>query len=135
LTLKDRRVIYTTVRQKKPRSTGTPRFSEEPASFGAAPAGTPVQQTVELGAGGRLVIPAAMRAALGVKVGDRLTIRLEDDELCVYTYAAGIRRLQERMRRYLPENAVDEFLRWKREEAAKEEAKLERWGKDGRRRP
>jgi hypothetical protein len=39
------------------------------------------------------------------------------------------------MRRYLPENAVDEFLRWKREEAAKEEAKFERWSKDGRRRP
>jgi hypothetical protein len=75
-----------------------------------------------------------MRAALGMKVGDRLTVRLEGDELRVHTYAVGIRRLQERIGRSLPENAVDEFLRWKRKEAAKEEAKLERWSKDGRNR-
>ena len=120
-------------RKRKSPASG---FSEDAAPYAAAAGDrAPAQQAVELGAGGRLVIPAPMRAALGMKVGDRLTIRLEGDELRVYTYATGIRRLQERMRRFLPENAVDEFLRWKREEAAKEEAKFERWSKDGRRRP
>jgi len=120
------------VRQKKPRSTGTPGFSEEPASFGAPPAGTPVQQTVELGAGGRLVIPAAMRAALGMKVGDRLTVRLEGNELRIHTYGEGLRRVREILARHLPPgvDAVDDFLRWKREQAALEAAKYEKWSRD-----
>jgi bifunctional DNA-binding transcriptional regulator/antitoxin component of YhaV-PrlF toxin-antitoxin module len=71
-----------------------------------------------------LVIPAPMRAALGMKVGDRLTVKLEGNQVSVYTYPEGIRRAQELMRPYLPENAVDEFLSWKRHEAAKEEAEL-----------
>jgi AbrB family looped-hinge helix DNA binding protein len=107
-------------------------FSEDAAAANEAAAKSPVptQQTVELGAGGRLVIPAPMRAALGMKVGDRLTVRLEGDQLSLYTYQAGIRRAQERLRPYLPENAVDEFLRWKREEAAREEAKFAKFDDD-----
>jgi bifunctional DNA-binding transcriptional regulator/antitoxin component of YhaV-PrlF toxin-antitoxin module len=124
------------MRQSKPRSRKKSGFSEDAAPDGAGPPpSAPVQQTVELGAGGRLVIPAPMRVALGMKVGDRLTVRLEGDELRVYTYLAGIRRMQKQMRRHLPKNAVDEFLRWKRDEAAKEEAKLGIWDKDERNRP
>jgi AbrB family looped-hinge helix DNA binding protein len=123
------------MRQSKPKPRKQSGLSEEGASYSTGvPGRVPSQQTVELGAGGRLVIPAPMRAALGMKVGDRLTVRLEGDELRVHTYAVGIRRLQERIGRSLPENAVDEFLRWKRKEATKEEAKLERWSKDGRNR-
>ena len=70
-----------------------------------------------------------MRAALGMKVGDRLTIRLDGNQVSVYTYDEGIRRMQERMRPYLPQNTVDEFLKWKRQEAAKEEAELDGWMK------
>jgi hypothetical protein len=40
---------------------------------------------------------------------------------------AGIRRAQERLAPYLPKDAVDQFLRWKRQEAAKEEAEMDRW--------
>ena len=86
-----------------------------------------MHQSVELGAGGRLVIPAPMRAALGMKIGDRLNVRLEGDELRIYTFDAGIRRIQKLVGPYLPKNAVDEFLRWKREDAAKEEAEMDRW--------
>jgi AbrB family looped-hinge helix DNA binding protein len=79
---------------------------------------------VELGGGGRLVIPAKMRAALGIKVGDRLNVRLEGSELRIYTYQEGLRRVQEMVGKHLPENAVDDFLAWKREEAARERADL-----------
>jgi AbrB family looped-hinge helix DNA binding protein len=113
-------------RTKKPRRPG---FSEEGAAYEAA-ALTPrvTHQTVELGAGGRIVIPAPMREALGIKVGDRLTVRLEGDELRVYTFEAAIRRIQHLVGPYLP--SVDEFLRYKREEAAKEQAELDRWSRD-----
>jgi AbrB family looped-hinge helix DNA binding protein len=112
---------------KKAKPAG---FSEGEATFqgpgqGAVPASKVAH--VEMGAGGRLVIPAPMRAALGMKPGDTLTVRLEENQISVYTYKEGIRRIQERMRPYLPENAVDEFLKWKRQEAAREEAEMDRW--------
>ncbi len=71
-----------------------------------------------------------MRAALGMKIGDRLVVRVEGDELRIHTYEAGIRRMQERVSKFLPANAVDEFLKWKRLEAAKEQAKMDRWAQD-----
>ena len=99
-------------------------------AFGAVADRASPHQVVELGAGGRLVIPAPMRSALGMKVGDRLTVRLEGNQVSVYTYEEGIRRAQEMIGGYLPGNAVDEFLRWKRAEAAKEEAELAGWSRN-----
>jgi bifunctional DNA-binding transcriptional regulator/antitoxin component of YhaV-PrlF toxin-antitoxin module len=85
-------------------------------------------QTVELGEGGRLVIPAPMRAALEMKMGDKLTVALHGDQLSIYTYDVAIRRVQALMKRIDPENrlTVDNFLRWRREEAAKERAEMDR---------
>ena len=114
----------------KPELKNRPGFSEDGVAFGAAPDRVSTHQVVELGAGGRLVIPAPMRAGLGMKVGDRLTVRLEGNQVSVYTYEEGIRRAQEMISGYLPDNAVDEFLRWKRAEAAKEEAELEGWSRN-----
>lgn len=87
-----------------------------PSAFGSD------RQFVELGAGGRLVIPAAFRAALGMKPGDRLTVRLEGNELRIYTYREGIRRAQELVRKHVPEGGslVDELIAERRAEAAKE---------------
>ena len=110
------------MRQRRPKPGTQPGFAEESAPFGAVPDRVSIHQTVELGAGGRLVIPARMRAALGMKVGDRLTVRLDGDELRIHTYLAGIRRIQERARKRDPEgkHGVDEFLAERRREAAKE---------------
>jgi len=83
------------------------------------------RQAVELGAGGRLVIPAPFRAALGMKPGDKLTVRLEGNELRIYTYEEGLRRARELFAKHLPDNAVDDFLAWKRGEAEREWAELE----------
>jgi AbrB family looped-hinge helix DNA binding protein len=87
---------------------------------------------VDLGAGGRLVIPAPMRAALGMKVGDRLTVRLEGNELKIYTADEGLRRAKEIFRRSFPPgtDAVEEFLKWRREQAALEERKFEKGWRD-----
>lgn len=115
------------MRHRKSKTPKPPGFSDDGASFASPPDRPSSQQTVEVGAGGRLVIPAPMRAALGIKVGDKLSVRLEGDQLSIYTAMAGIRRAQERLAPYLPKDAVDQFLRWKRQEAAKEEAEMDRW--------
>ena len=115
------------MRQKKRRGASkSAGFADEGAAYSVPTQAIKSVQVVELSAGGRIVIPAPMRAALGMKVGDRLAVRLEGDELRIYTQQTAIRRMQERMRPYLPPNAVDEFLKWKRAEAANELAKLDR---------
>lgn len=107
--------------KKLKKSRSRPRgFAEDrQAPFGAD------RQAVELGAGGRLVIPAPFRAALGMKPGDKLTVRLEGNELRIHTYEEGLRRVRELFAKHLPDNAVDDFLAWKRGEAEREWAELE----------
>jgi bifunctional DNA-binding transcriptional regulator/antitoxin component of YhaV-PrlF toxin-antitoxin module len=119
------------MRQKRPRRPKKSGFSEDSVPYtGGSKPPAPTHVTVELAAGGRLVIPAPMRAALGMKIGDRLTVRLEGHELRIHTYEEGLRQAHELVGKYLPENAVDEFLRWRREEGARETKKLERWSRD-----
>jgi len=79
-------------------------------------------QKVELGAGGRLVVPAPMRAALGMKEGDKVLVRLEGNELRIYTYQEAMRRAQEIVRSFVPPDVslVDELIADRRAEAARE---------------
>ncbi|MEA3028563.1 MAG: Antidote-toxin recognition MazE, bacterial antitoxin [Alphaproteobacteria bacterium] len=118
--------------QRKSRPKKKLGFSEDGAAFDAATDRAPTRQTVELGAGGRLVIPAPMRAALGMKVGDRLTMRLDGNQLRVYTFQEGLRQARAIVGKHLPAGAdpVEDFLQWKREQAALEEAKHEKWPRD-----
>jgi bifunctional DNA-binding transcriptional regulator/antitoxin component of YhaV-PrlF toxin-antitoxin module len=76
-----------------------------------------------------LVVPASMRAALGLKIGDRLTLRLEGNELRLHTFEEGLRQAREVIAKYLPVNAdpVEDFLRWKRDQAKVEETKYQKW--------
>ena len=71
---------------------------------------------------GRLLIPADIREQLGIKAGDRLTLRVEDGELIVLTFRAGIRRAQRIAAKYrIPgQSLVDELIADRRAEAAAE---------------
>jgi AbrB family looped-hinge helix DNA binding protein len=113
------------MRQKKPKVTKPSGFAEE-GQAPLVPPAFPMHEAVELGAGGRLVIPAKMRAALGMKIGDRLHVRLEENELRIFTFKEGRRKAQEIVRKHMPGNGheVDDFLARKREEAAREWADL-----------
>ena len=44
--------------------------------------------------GGRIVIPAEYRQALGLQVGDELILRLEDGEVRIFTLRQAIKRAQ-----------------------------------------
>jgi AbrB family looped-hinge helix DNA binding protein len=72
--------------------------------------------------GGRIVIPAPMRKALGIKVGKNVTLVLDDQGLHVSTRETALRRIDELMKDKIDPNrsVVDEFIRERREEAANE---------------
>ena len=71
---------------------------------------------------GRVVIPASFRKALGIKAGDELLLRMEDDELRITTLKKRIERAQRRARKYVKAGVslVDELIA-ERREAAKHE--------------
>ena len=81
-----------------------------------------LQTRVQVGEKGRIVIPAEIRQALGIKVGDSIDLSLENDELRISTRRARLRRAQERARRLIPPGVslADELLAERREEAKRE---------------
>jgi AbrB family looped-hinge helix DNA binding protein len=76
----------------------------------------------KLGEGGRLVIPAEYRKALGIDTGDELVLMLEDRSLRVLTPQEGIRRAQALVRSYIPKGRrlSEELIRDRREEGQSE---------------
>jgi AbrB family looped-hinge helix DNA binding protein len=81
-----------------------------------------LQVRTQIGEKGRIVIPAAIREALGMNVGDSVELRVEDHELRISTRRARIRRAQERAREIIPPGvSLSEELSAERREAAKHE--------------
>jgi AbrB family looped-hinge helix DNA binding protein len=72
-----------------------------------------LQARVQVGEKGRIVIPAEIREAMGIRVGDSVEMRFQDYELRVSTRRApGV-------------SLADELLAERREEARREEAQHE----------
>ncbi len=78
---------------------------------------------VKIGRGGRIVIPAAYRRALGLEEGDEVTLRLDQDEVRIVSQPADLRRAQALIARYVPPDVrlVDELIAERRREAARED--------------
>lgn len=78
---------------------------------------------VQVGAQGRLVIPASLRKALNLKPGDRLIARKVGESLVLERREAIEKRLQDRFR-HIPKEVslVNELIAERRAEAAKEAA-------------
>jgi AbrB family looped-hinge helix DNA binding protein len=77
----------------------------------------------KLGPGGRIVIPAPMRAMLGIGDGDHVQLRVVEGELRVVPQELALRRVQEFVARYVPKGVslVDELIEERRREAELEE--------------
>lgn len=74
-------------------------------------------------AGGKIVIPAELRRALGFHEGDSIVIEREGDTLVLKTYAQVVREVQQTFKAMLPDTGismVDELIAERRREAARE---------------
>ena len=78
---------------------------------------------IQLGAQGRVVIPAALRKALHLEQGDRLIARKVGDSLVLERREAIEKRLLDRFR-HIPQEVhlADELIAERRTEAAREES-------------
>ena len=72
--------------------------------------------------GGRIVIPAEVRAKLGFDVGTDIVLSMEEDRATLMTHKAAIKRAQARLAKYIPSGVSlsEELLADRREEAARE---------------
>ncbi len=69
--------------------------------------------------GGRMVIPAEYRKALGLKPGDEVLLTLEDGEIRIVSTRQAVARAQTLVRRYIPKGRTlsEELIKERREEA------------------
>jgi AbrB family looped-hinge helix DNA binding protein len=84
---------------------------------------------VQIGANGRIVIPAAIREQLGFKPGDTVLLDVEDCALRIESYPARIARIQRAFAhlRNPSQLASDELIAERREEARREEEEAQRY--------
>jgi AbrB family looped-hinge helix DNA binding protein len=78
-----------------------------------------ISVTTTVAQGGRIVIPASYRRALGVRPGDEIVLRFEDGEVRITSRAQARRRAQEYVRSLVPKGTslVNELIRERRESA------------------
>jgi len=78
--------------------------------------------TTTVGDGGRIVIPATYRQALGLRRGSRVVLFLKDSEIRICSREEARKRAQDYVCRLVPPEVslVDELIRERREEAKRE---------------
>jgi AbrB family looped-hinge helix DNA binding protein len=78
----------------------------------------------KIGEGGRLVIPAAYRKALGVSPGDEVVLLLEEGAVRILTLREAVRLAQAAIRSYIPaepgRSLADELIAERRQKARSE---------------
>jgi len=75
-----------------------------------------------VGEKGRVVIPASIREALGIRIGDEIVLRIEDNELRLSTLKTRLARAQQRLRKFIkPGRSLSAELIAERREAARHE--------------
>ena len=79
-----------------------------------------MQITTRLGSDGRIVLPAVVRRALGLRPGDQLIVDVEGREIRLVTVADAARRAQELVRRYVDpgESLAESLVAERRRESA-----------------
>lgn len=72
---------------------------------------------------GRVVIPASFRKALGIKTGDEVVLRLENDELRITTLRRRLEQARRLIRKHVKPGTslVDELIAERREAARDED--------------
>jgi AbrB family looped-hinge helix DNA binding protein len=87
----------------------------------------------QMGAQGRVVIPAAARRELHLEPGDELIARIDGESLVLEKRDALLRRIQAEYRAAAGDRSlVDELIAERRRAAKREEEELEAWVKSER---
>ena len=78
--------------------------------------------SVRLMPGGHVTLPRTFTKALGIQEGDNVTLRLEGDELRLYSRTTAIKRMQRLVARHVPAGIklADELIAERRREARRE---------------
>lgn len=86
----------------------------------------PICVSTRLSDNGRIVIPAEIREAMGLKPGESLQLTLEAGVLQIESHAARVRRIQEEFKQYAKPGvlASDELIDQRGAEAQQE---MEEW--------
>ncbi len=81
-----------------------------------------MESKVRIYRGGRLVIPANFRKALGIENGDEIVLHLEEDSIRLISLQEAVHQAQNRVKKYVPStiSLSDELIAERREEAKHE---------------
>jgi AbrB family looped-hinge helix DNA binding protein len=115
-------------RKKHPLPSGPSGFAEAPQARFDADAlepqvhGAPGKTRLTLGPGGRVVIPAAFREAMGIEEGDTLLAWVEEGEMHLISPQLGAKQAQAMLRAVLGggESLASELIAERRREAGAE---------------
>jgi AbrB family looped-hinge helix DNA binding protein len=70
-----------------------------------------LREKVRIAANGRMVLPKALRDAVGIEGETELVLTVKDGQIQISTFADGVRRAQELYRRYVKDDrSSDDFL-------------------------
>lgn len=77
---------------------------------------------LKLSQGGRLVIPAEYRKAIGLNIGDDIMLRVEDGEIRLTALQQSIQQAQAAIRRHVDKDRslVDELIAERKEQSRSE---------------
>ena len=83
----------------------------------------------EIQRGGRITIPSEMRRQLGLSIGDTVVLDMSDDDVRLRSLKQVVKDIQAMVKPYIPKGVslVDELIKERRAEAAKEEEELQKW--------
>ena len=84
---------------------------------------------VKIAANGRMVLPVAVRRALGLKGEGKVFVRVHDGSVTLDTIEDRVRWIQEQYRKHATSHStVDDFLRERKEEAQRDDERMAQLG-------
>lgn len=85
-----------------------------------------MEATAKLDSAGRLVIPVAYRKVMGLKAGDEVVLRLDHNEMRIFSRETAVSRAKALVRKHFPGDGPlsDRLIAERRIEAAREEEEL-----------
>ena len=116
----------------RPSGAAAPQHVPPPDTL---PDGT-TRYFLKLGPKGRVLLPADMRAALGLGEGELITAWLKDGELRLHSHLHGLRKIRDEARSLAQSTgyASDELIAERRAEALQDEEETVRWMRRSRKR-